>query len=56
MADEDGDEQLVAEAEQASLSSLARDLGSLFTARNSNGDVVFTFPEEDGDLEERAHR
>jgi hypothetical protein len=55
MADEDV-EQLVEEAERASLDSLAHDLGSLFAARNSNGDVVFTFPEEDGDLEERAHR
>ena len=54
MADED-DEQLVEEAERASLDSLAHDLGSLFAARNSNGDVVFTVPEEEG-VEERAHR
>ena len=55
MADEDDCEQLLTEAEQASLSSLAHDLGSLFAARGSNGDVVFTFPAEDG-VEERAHR
>ena len=54
MSDEDG-EQLLSEAEQVSLSSLAHDLGSLFAARSSNGDVVFNFPAEDG-VEERAHR
>ena len=48
-------EQIVAEAAQVSLNSLAHDLGSLFAARNANGDVLFTFPGEDG-VEERAHR
>ena len=48
-------EQLVADADQVSLNSLAHDLGSLFAARNTNGDVLFTFPAEEG-VEERAHR
>ena len=55
MSDDESEQLLVAEAAQVSLNSLAHDLGSLFAARNTNGDVLFTFPAEEG-VEERAHR
>ena len=55
-AEEGGFEQLMTDAEQASLTSLSNDLGSLLASRGSSGDVVFTFPAEEGGLEDRAHR
>jgi hypothetical protein len=54
MADEDGS-ALLAEAERASLGGLSRDFSVLYEARSS-GDVVFKFPAEGDELEERAHR
>lgn len=56
MSDMSAKDRLVSDAQLASLTSLANDLGSLFAARNINGDVVFCFPAEGCQSEERAHR
>lgn len=53
--DEDGSALMLLEAERASLGGLSRDLSVLYEARSS-GDVVFKFPAEGDELEERAHR
>ena len=55
MADEEGNAQLLAQAENSSLSGFSRDFSVLYEARGS-GDVVFKFPAEGDELEERAHR